>query len=449
MKNVSVVGLGYIGLPTAIMAAQYGYNVAGFDIDEEKVALINAGKSPVVEPGLSGFLKKVITNGTFKAYTSLQSADCFLVTVPTPFKEGNKANLTYVWKAGACIARVIKPNNLIILESTVPVGTTAKFSLLLEAQSELRAGVDFFVVHCPERVLPGNIFTELRSNDRVIGGLCEEGAKRAQQFYTRFVTGKMNLTDDKTAEMVKLVENASRDVQLAFSHELATICQKINLNPYEVCMLANKHPRVQILRPTCGVGGHCISVDPWFLIESCPKETPLMRTARRVNDQRPLNVTKIILGAIRAWRESYKAAGKKEKKKPLVAILGLTYKADIDDLRNSPALMIAKKLLAQSSVFDLMVWEPHMSPEQLNNLGFVKSIWSQEELKQADIIVILVGHCAFSSIEKDVFSGKHIIDTCGLLQERELLSRKTKSGLDDETTVIGKRKGSAQRGTEA
>ena len=272
MKKVSIVGLGYIGLPTAIIAAEHGFLVLGFDIDENKVDKINQGEETIVEPEVAAKLTHVISKETFKATKKLEAADYFIIAVPTPFSK--KADLSYVFNAAKEIAKVLQKGNLVILESTVPVNTTIKLAEFLGKNSGLKKE-DFFVAYCPERVLPGKIFKELIANDRVIGGINDESKELARSFYKSFVKGKIYLTDTKTAEMVKLVENSSRDVQIAFANQVAAMCEEVNINPFEVIDIANKHPRVNVLKPGCGVGGHCIAVDPWFLIESFSKNSTL------------------------------------------------------------------------------------------------------------------------------------------------------------------------------
>lgn len=407
MKRISVLGLGYIGLPTAIIAAENGYDVYGFDIDFAKVNKINSGMANILEPEISSRLQKVIASQKFKAFTSLQEADCYIVAVPTPFKEDKKADLTYVWRAGAILAQVIKKNSLIILESTIPVGTTEKFASIIGVQSGYKPNIDFFTAHCPERVIPGKIFEELQKNDRVIGGICNKASELAKNFYERFVEGKLYITSANTAEMVKLVENSSRDVQIAFAHQLAGMCEKANIDVMEVIELANKHPRVNILTPTCGVGGHCIAVDPWFLIENYPTETELLKTARRINDKRPLEILNKIHNLINEFKL-------KNNKKPNVLAMGLTYKADVDDLRESPALVIANELNKNKNQFNFFVCEPNVNSEELKKLN-LEYHSLEEGLEKADILIFLVKHSAFKSISFNYLKDKLILDSCGIL----------------------------------
>lgn len=412
MKRISVLGLGYIGLPTAIIAAENGYEVCGFDIDSEKVKNINSGEANILEPEIATRLQKVLNSNKFKAFDTLQEADCFIIAVPTPFKENKKADLTYVWRAGAILARVIKKNDLVILESTVPVGTSEKFASIIGVQSGYKPNVDFFTAHCPERVIPGKIFEELQKNDRVIGGVCQKASELAKEFYEKFVDGKLYLTNANTAEMVKLVENSSRDVQIAFAHELAAICEKANINTMEVIELANKHPRVNILQPTCGVGGHCIAVDPWFLIENYPSQTLLLKTARKINDERPSEVLNKINSLINQFKSH------NLNKTPNLLLLGLTYKPDVNDIRESPALFIANELKNNKKI-NLIVCEPNIRTEEIASLNLEGSELTKS-LKNADIVVFLVKHTLFKYINLAELDGKIVLDACGILYKTKL-----------------------------
>ena len=315
MKNISVIGLGYIGLPTSILAAQGGYSVFGFDVNSDKISKIKLGDPTIVEPEISERLLEVLQKKSLTVGNKIKKADCFVVAVPTPFTEDKKAELKYVFDSAKSISKVLKNGDLIILESTIPVGTTAKFSSYLENETLLKAGSDFFVAHCPERVLPGKIFQELVFNDRVIGGINLESAKKAKKFYSLFVKGEMVLTNDKTAEMVKLIENSSRDVQIAFANQVAEMAQSAGIEAREVIKLANKHPRVNILNPGCGVGGHCIAVDPWFLINDFPQCSTLLSQARNINDSRPKKIVKHVLFEIEKIQNI---------QKPKVLVLGVT-----------------------------------------------------------------------------------------------------------------------------
>lgn len=410
MKRISVVGLGYIGLPTAIQAAIGGFSVFGFDIDQEKVKNINAGNPTISEPELIERLWKTLKSGNFKAFTDLQYADCFIIAVPTPLKDNNVAELRYVFHAAESIAKRLMPGNLVILESTVPVGTTEKLAIFLEENSGLKIGIDFFVAYCPERVLPGRIFKEIVENDRVVGGICQRSGQLAHQFYSKFVKGFIHITDDKTAEMVKLVENTSRDVQIAFANQVAAMCQKTGIDPYYLIDLANKHPRVKVLTPTCGVGGHCIAIDPWFLIEQFPDDSDLLRTARKINDAKPYQIVQRVINKI----GELKALG---IEKPKIFALGLTFKPDVDDLRESPALTIVQTLAQKSDICSLTVYDYNVSKATTTALSLIQTDDLWQGFSWADIILILVKHKKFTLLYEEAFGNKVVIDVCGLLHE--------------------------------
>jgi UDP-N-acetyl-D-mannosaminuronic acid dehydrogenase len=426
MKRISVIGLGYIGLPTAIQAASVGYEVCGYDINQEKIKRINKGDPTIFEPELSERLWKVLKTGTFKVLSELQYADCFIITVPTPFKENKTADLRHVFHAAESIAKRLMPGNTVILESTVPVGTTEKLAVFLEENSGLKLSTDFFVAYCPERVLPGHIFKEIVENDRVIGGMCQQACERAHSFYAKFVHGVIHVTDDKTAEMVKLVENSSRDVQIAFANQVATMCCRAGIDPYQVIDLANKHPRVKILSPTCGVGGHCVAVDPWFLIEGFPEDSDLLRIARIVNDNKPLHILKRITNKAEGLRMFGIT-------KPKVLALGLTFKPDVDDIRESPALEIAQKLAAQKELLEFHAYDHNIDRQEASQRGIelVHDVW--EGIAWADIVVVLVKHKEFSLIREDTFDNKVLIDTCGLIHS--IHQKQSQAFLDGATKI--------------
>ena len=302
------------------------------------------------------------------------------------------------------------PGNLIILESTVPVGTTEKLGNYIEEISDFKLGQDFFIAHCPERGIPGKIFNELVENDRVIGGVDQKACDLAYLFYSRFIKGFLHITDDKSAEMVKLVENSSRDVQIAFANQVASMCYASGIDPYQVIELANKHPRVNILTPGCGVGGHCIAVDPLFLIDGFPTETKLLQAARTVNDAKPYNVIEKLLTKV----EELKDYG---LEKPKVLALGLSFKPDVDDIRESPALQIVKELQKKNDLFDLVAYDPHIRKEDFATEGIPEIADFQKELRSADIILVLVKHKVFFSISEEVYCSKIVIDSCGLLHD--------------------------------
>lgn len=425
MKRITIVGLGYIGLPTAIQAAQVGFDVYGYDIDHEKVKNIIAGNPTIFEPELTERLWKVLKSGFFKAGTELGYADCFIVAVPTPFKENKTADLTHVYHAGEAISKRLMPGNLVILESTVPVGTTEKLSHILEEGSGLKLGIDFFVAYCPERVLPGKIFRELVENDRIIGGICQRSCDLAYRFYSKFVKGMIHITDDKTAEMVKLVENTSRDIQIAFANQIAEMCRVAGIDAYDVIDLANKHPRVKILSPTCGVGGHCIAVDPWFLIETFPEHSDLLRTARTINDNKPQLVIQQILGRV----NDLKALGITT---PKVLALGLSFKPDVDDIRESPALAIAKYLARHNDMLDLRVYDKNVAKRSISDHGLTTIDDLRQAIAWSDIIVFLVKHREFLLIREEDFDNKIILDTCGLLHD---MRQKQSRALLDATKI--------------
>jgi len=395
--KVVIMGLGYIGLPTAALIASKGIQVHGVDVNEEVVKTINEGRVHIVEPDLEGLVNHVVKKGYLKASTQPQPADVFLIAVPTPFKDDHKPDLSYVESAIKMILPYIREGNLIIIESTSPVGTTEKiYAFIVKERPELKG--KFFIAYCPERVLPGKILYELEHNDRVIGGINSESTKKAKEFYGLFVKGELHEADAKTAEMCKLVENAYRDVNIAFANELSLICEKAGINVWELIKLANKHPRVSILQPGVGVGGHCIAVDPWFLITQYPEESRLMKTAREVN----LYKTQWVINKI---KEEAKKFEKEKRKTPKIACLGLTYKPDIDDLRESPALYIVKTLIKEG--YNILPVEPNI--EKIEGL---KLYDIDKAIKESDIIVLLVGHKVFKDLEDLT---KITLDFCGLL----------------------------------
>ena len=409
INTVCCIGLGYIGLPTAALIASRGTKVIGVDINPEVVKTINKGKVHIVEADLEALVQKVVSNGTLKAHLEYQPADAFLLSVPTPFKNNHVPDLSYIEEAAGNMAPVLEKGNLIIIESTVPVGTTAHIAALLaKLRPDLKfpqmAGelADIQIAYCPERVLPGRILTELVQNDRSIGGMTPHCARRAKQLYEIFLDAECLITDASTAELVKLSENAFRDINIAFANELSMICDHLDINVWDVVQLANRHPRVNILQPGPGVGGHCIAVDPWFIIHSAPRQAALMRLARQVNEGK----TKFVLDQINNAAKLHPEA--------VIACLGLAYKPDIDDFRESPALIIARNL-AKKHGERLLVVEPYIAelPSSLTETGacFVDA---STALKRADIVVLLVDHKQFREIEQSQLDGKVIIDTKGL-----------------------------------
>ena len=403
MENVCVIGLGYIGLPTATLIANSGFKVYGMDPVERVVETVNRGEIHIVEPGLAAYVKKAVSSGNLHADVKPHEADVFILAVPTPFKGDKEPDLSFVESATREIAPFVKEGNLIILESTSPVGTTEKVQKwVLEERTDL-VGKNLYFAHCPERVLPGKIVEELPHNDRIIGGIDEESTKKTVDFYGHFVTGTLLPTDARTAEMAKLTENSFRDVNIAFANELSIICDKLGIDVWELIRLANRHPRVNILQPGPGVGGHCIAVDPWFIVDSAPHEARLIRVAREVNDSKPHVVMEKVYEAVRMTEN------------PKVACLGLAFKPDIDDLRESPSLQIAEKLAA-GALDELLVVEPnvHVLPASLANQKNVRLVSLEEAMRNANIVLLLVDHKEFKGMDRALLKGKTVIDTRGI-----------------------------------
>lgn len=413
-QTVSVIGLGYIGLPTAAVIASRGIDVIGVDVNEKAVNTINAGQIHIVEPDLDIVVRSVVTTGKLRATTTAEPADVFMVAVPTPFKQDTSSShspdLSYIESAANMIAPVLAKGNLVILESTSPVGTTEKLAGWLKlARPDLSFpqdkgdAADIKVAHCPERVLPGYVLQELVSNDRVIGGMSSACSQLATQLYEKFVRGECIVTNARTAEMAKLTENSFRDVNIAFANELSVICDKLKINVWELVKLANRHPRVNILNPGPGVGGHCIAVDPWFIVDSCPEEANIIRQARLTNDAKPHYVVEQIC----------KAAD--EFKRPVIACLGLAFKADIDDLRESPALEIVKDLVAKE-VGEIIAVEPNIKqlPSALSDSGITLTSL-EDALDKANVVVVLVDHKQFKATDRTQFATKVVIDTRGII----------------------------------
>ena len=409
-KRVSVLGLGYVGLPVAAILAGRGFEVIGVDIQPSISEVINKGRVHILEPDLDMLVQAAVSAGKLRATPTPEPADVFIIAVPTPFTEGKKPDLTYVRQATDMIAPLLKKGNLVILESTSPVGTTEQICAWLgEKRPELRLpdtmreDADIHIAHCPERVLPGSVLRELAGNDRIIGGISPRCASYAAELYETFVKGELYLTDARTAELTKLVENAFRDVNIAFANELSIICDKLNINVWELIELANHHPRVNILSPGPGVGGHCIAVDPWFIVSAAPDFTKVIRAARDVNDSKPNLVVEKVKAAASRLRE------------PVIACLGLSYKADIDDLRESPALHIVE-MLARENIGQLLVVEPNIKelPISLTSAKSLRRAELREALKAADIILLLVDHRQFKRVDRELLNLKIIIDTRGI-----------------------------------
>lgn len=410
--KISVSGLGYIGLPTATMFAHYGAHVIGLDVNQHAIDTINQGKIHIVEPGLEDIVKDVVAQGRLKASLTPEPADAFLIAVPTPFKgDDHTPDLSYIESAVKTIAPALTRGNVVILESTSPVGATEQMVEWLSAarpdlkfpSSEQDTEFDIYVAYCPERVLPGQVIRELVENDRTIGGLTPECAKKAAEVYKIFVKGDLVETNARTAEMTKLTENAFRDVNIAFANELSLICDRLNINVWELIALANRHPRVNILNPGAGVGGHCIAVDPWFIVNKTPDLARMVNTAREVNDNKPKWVVSKIEEAVAKLGDL--------GRKPKVALLGLAFKPDIDDLRESPAIEIAQ-LVGENDQVELLLVESnvHELPKKIQKGELVQL---EEALKSADVVAILVGHKQFK--EQDFGSLNNVIDAVGII----------------------------------
>jgi UDP-N-acetyl-D-mannosaminuronic acid dehydrogenase len=397
-NNICVIGLGYIGLPTASLLATKGYTVFGVDVSQKVVDTINQGKIHIVEPDLDILVKSAVGSGNLKAGLQPIESDIFIIAVPTPFKDGKKPDLSYVDKATRTIAPFVKPGNLVILESTSPVGTTDEVVATILKEHGHKVGEDVFVAHCPERVLPGRILIELVENDRVVGGINDASTQVTVEFYETFVRGEVLATTAKTAEMVKLTENSFRDVNIAFANELSMICDDENISVWEVIALANRHPRVNILNPGPGVGGHCIAVDPWFIVDRSPQHSRLIKTAREVNDHKP----EWVLERVRAKAAKFK--------QPTIACLGLSFKADVDDLRESPSVEIVEQL-KKENIGTLLIAEPTLESHPHFELHHYEAA-----IKAADIVLILVDHKPFKKLKAAQLADKIVIDTRGIIK---------------------------------
>ena len=432
-----MLGLGYIGLPTSIVFAEAQCEVVGFDIDHARVAKINLCDPVISEPEVFERLRPVIENKQFRATTVLENSDCFIIAVPTPITTSKQADLSYVWQAAKILGTQLKAGDLVILESTVPVGTTQKLQTLLHAQTGLLAGQDYALAFSPERVLPGKIFHELQHNHRIVGGIDQVSGLRAQALFKKISIHEPTITDSATAELVKLVENSARDSQLAFAYQVASMARTAQCDPYQVIALANMHPRVKILTPTCGVGGHCLAVDPWFLVETFPAETGLLKLAREINDQVPAQVLLIIDQKITALKTCQLQTAQPTIPiatnptdptthpssqletilvhiTPLqVLVLGLTYKANSDDLRESPAIKIALELQARTDI-TLTICEPYLDQATILRSGFTTSLEITDldlNITKFDLAILLVGHTQF----KQVAQQPKIINFSGLI----------------------------------
>ena len=409
VNKICVVGLGYIGLPTAAIFAGKGIDVVGVDTRKDLVEAVNQGRPHFGEPNLDTLVRRVVEDKKLRATMTPEQADAFLIAVPTPFKGDKQPDLSYIEAAATSIAPMLEKGNLVILESTSPIGATEMMTNLLATlrkdltfPTQLGELSDIRIAHCPERVLPGRILEEVVNNARIIGGMTRKCAQQAVSLYKIVVEGECHVTNARTAELAKLTENAYRDVNIAFANELSVICDKFGINVWEMIRMANLHPRVNILTPGPGVGGHCIAVDPWFIVDSAPEEARLIRNARIINDEKPLYVVKKIEAKARSLVD------------PVIALFGLAYKPDVDDLRESPAVHIVE-MLAQRKAGKLLVVEPHVSelPAELK-LDNVTLMDFDIALAQANLAVLLVDHSAFLHVDRDVLKDKFVIDTRGV-----------------------------------
>lgn len=397
--EVVTLGLGYIGLPTSALIASKGTSVLGVDINESIVKTINQGKIHIVEPDLDAYVKEAVEANLFRAATKAEAANIYLIVVPTPFKGNNEPDISFVEAATKGILPLLKEGDLYIIESTSPIGTTEKMQkLIYGSRPELEGKL--YMAYCPERVLPGNVMYELVENDRVIGGIDEASAQKAIDFYSKYVKGELHATNARTAEMCKLVENSSRDVQIAFANELSLICDKAEINVWEVINLANKHPRVNILQPGCGVGGHCIAVDPYFIVSDYPMESKIIGTAREVNNYKSFWCAEKIQNAKLQFQLQH-------GRKPKTALMGLVFKPNIDDLRESPAKYIAQKVLQNSNNEEHYIVEPNIESHSVYKLTDYKTA-----IEKADILAFLVAHDEFK--ELNFPEDKLILDFCGV-----------------------------------
>lgn len=408
--EVVFVGLGYIGLPTAVVMANHGVRVHGVDVNASAVERIQRGEVTIVEPGLEEELQKAVNSGQLTATTEMQHGDAFVIAVPTPFKENYEGDLSYIMSAAESIAPQLRGDETVILESTSPPRTTQKLAAkIMELRPDLSLdGEDgkpvVYFAYCPERILPGKALEELISNDRIIGGSTPEAARRAREVYASFCEGELLATDDITAEMSKLTENSFRDVNIAFANELSLIADKLAIDVWELIELANHHPRVNILQPGPGVGGHCIAVDPWFIVAADRENSNLIRTAREVNDGKP------------KWVISKVEEACSHVESPVIAALGLAFKANIDDLRESPAMNITKDLAEHVSHATVLAVEPNVSelPKGLQGLPNVEFAEYQDAIERADVVLLLVDHDEFKALPATALKGKAVVDTKGL-----------------------------------
>lgn len=396
------MGLGYIGLPTAIIAAKHGIEILGVDINPKVVKMTNEGRLHIVEPGMEDLLREVVEQGMLKASTKPDVCDAYFMVVPTPFKGNHEPDVSYVESATRSVIPLLKEGDLYVIESTSPVGTTEKMAdIIFAVRPDLKGKIH--IAYCPERVLPGNVIYELVHNDRVIGGLTPEATDKAIEFYSQFVTGQLHKTNSRTAEMCKLTENSSRDVQIAFANELSMVCEKAGINVWHLIELANKHPRVNILQPGCGVGGHCIAVDPYFITAAFPREAQIIAKARDINNYKSEWCVERVKSAMFRFELD-------NKRRPKVAMMGLAFKPNIDDLRESPAKRIVTSVMQSFNNADILVVEPNIKEHNVFKLTNY-----QDAYEQADIVVFLTAHNEFKTLPwRD---DKVILDFCGIFKK--------------------------------
>ena len=396
------MGLGYIGLPTAIIAAKHGVEVVGVDINPKVVEMTNSGHLHIIEPGLEEMLQEVVKSGALHASTTPEVSDAYFMVVPTPFKGEHKPDISYVESATRAVLPLLKEGDLYVIESTSPIGTTEKMAEIIYAERPELEG-KIYIAYCPERVLPGNVIYELVNNDRVIGAINPESTEKAIEFYAQFVQGTLHRTNCRTAEMCKLTENSSRDVQIAFANELSLICDKAGINVWELINLANKHPRVNILQPGCGVGGHCIAVDPYFITADFPEESKIIADAREINNYKSQWCAEKVKNAMLEYEL-------KNHKRPVVAMMGLAFKPNIDDLRESPAKWIVTMVMQSCNNADILVVEPNVETHNVYKLTDYK-----EAYEKADIVVMLTAHDQFKQLPYN--EDKVILDFCGIYKK--------------------------------
>lgn len=411
--DIAVIGLGYIGLPTAAFFASTGLQVFGYDINADRVATIAKGEVPFVEPGFDELLKNVVESQSLSVGTVLKPADVYIISVPTPLSSDKSVDPSYVFDAAKSIAPLLQGDELVILESTSPPGLTEKVAdLLVSERADMTLSPDhgnsIYAAHAPERVLPGKIMEEMTTNARIVGGINPTSSERAKKLYERFCQNDVLTTDARTAEIAKLTENAFRDVNIAFANELSLICDELDIDVWELISLANRHPRVNVLQPGPGVGGHCIAVDPWFIVHSAPDQAKLIKTSRLVNDSKPDYVLSKIDTAL--------AEIEPKSEYPRIGILGITFKPDIDDVRESPALQIAQQIASKHPETHVDVVEPNLGqlPQQLRSLANIRHTGLAKTVEQADVLVVLVDHYQFRLSAKEISQHPHVIDTRGL-----------------------------------